>query len=64
MPREWDTPLREPWNPIIKSCLKAVDQHTQLYLETGENWHSEQAQHLRNYVHGLKQWIHKQEGKI
>jgi len=19
--REWDTPTREPWNPLIKQCL-------------------------------------------
>ena len=63
MPREWNTPVREPWNPVIKKCLDAVDLHTRLYLETGDEWHQSQAKVLRNYVSNLKTWIHKQEGR-
>jgi len=63
MPREWNTPIREPWNPVIKKCLDAVDLHTRLHLETGDDWHSIQAKTLRDYVNNLKTWIHKQEEK-
>ena len=63
MPREWNTPIREPWNPVIKKCLDAVDLHTRMYLETGDEWHQYQAKTLRNYVRTLKTWIHKQEGR-
>lgn len=61
--RTWNTPLREPWNPVIKACLNAIDEHVRLYLYTQDKWHMDQAQDLRKYVTKLKDWIHKQEGK-
>lgn len=63
MPREWNTPVREPWNPIIKKCLDAVDEHNRQYLDTGNIWHLTQAEILRKYVYDLKTWIHTQEGR-
>jgi len=63
MPREWDTPVRECWNASIHKILKAVDNHTRLYLETGDEWHEEKAEILRQYVKELKYWIHQQEGR-
>jgi hypothetical protein len=62
MPREWNTPKRECWNTPIHNILKAIDNHTQLWMKTGDHWHEEQAQILRKYVMDLKIWIHKQEG--
>ena len=62
MSREWNTPIREPWNPIIKKCLDAVDEHNQQHLKTGDEWHLSQAEILRKYVKDLKVWIHKEEG--
>ena len=62
MPREWNTPIREPWNPVIKKCLDAVDEHMRQHLKTGDDWHLSQAEILRKYVKDLKVWIHKQEG--
>lgn len=59
--RSWNTPLREPWNPVIKQCLNAIDYHTAHYLVSGEMWHEKQAQILREYVGSLKQWIRNQE---
>jgi hypothetical protein len=61
--RSWNTPLRAPWNPVIKACLNAIDEHVKLYLESGDSWHLRQAESLRNYVANLKDWIHSQEGK-
>lgn len=61
MPREWDTPIRSPWNAPIHNILKAIDCHTQLYLKTGNKWHMDQANFLRTYVADLKTWIHRQE---
>lgn len=61
--RSWNTPLREPWNPVIKQCLSAIDKHVALYLQTGDIWHMKRAQVLREYVNDLKSWIHMQEGK-
>ena len=63
MPREWNTPIREPWNAPIHHTLKAIDNHTQEYLKSGEKWHLEKAQILREYLSELKDWIHKQEGR-
>ena len=40
----------------------AIDNHTRIHFETGDFWHEEQAQILRDYVKNLKVWIHKQEG--
>ena len=61
MPREWDTPLRHPWNPVIHHLLKAVDHHNNLLLSTGDRWHAVKAEQLRQYVRELKDWIHQQE---
>ena len=62
MPREWNTPKRECWNAPIHQILKAIDNHTRLWMETGDSWHEEQANILRKYVKDLKVFIHKQEG--
>ena len=59
--REWDTPIREPWNPLIKQVLNAIDRHEHLYRQTGNGWHAAKAQDLRWYVCELKTWIHQQE---
>ena len=61
MAREWNTPYREPWNPVIKKCLDAIDLHTVLHLETQDQFHIEQAKILRQYVRNLKDWIHETE---
>jgi hypothetical protein len=61
MPREWDTPLREPWNPVIHRLLKAIDHHNQLYFDEKDPWHLEKAEELRKYVEELKSWIIKIE---
>lgn len=61
--RTWNTPLREPWNPVIKACLNAIDYHVAFYLVTGNMWHMHQAAVLREYVSELKTWIQTQEGK-
>lgn len=61
MPREFDTPICQPWNPVIKKCLDAVDTHVKLHLDTGDAWHLSQAEILRKYVRDLKTWIHQQE---
>ncbi len=61
MPREWSTETRDPWNDKIHVILKAIDQHTILYIQTGDEFHYNQAKTLRCYVDELKSWIHKQE---
>ena len=61
MTREWNTPIREPWNPLIKQALNAIDRHEQLYRQTGFGWHAAKAQDLRRYVAELKDWIHCEE---
>lgn len=61
--REWNTPVREPWCPVIYWLLKAIDLHTQRYLETGERWHVDAANDLRRYVVELKDRIHRDEGR-
>jgi hypothetical protein len=61
MPREWDSPIRNPWNPKIKSILDTIDIHTQMHLESGDNFHWLQAEILRKYILELKSWIHSQE---
>ena len=59
--REWDTPIRKPWNPVIKHALHGIDNHVRLYLATGNEWHLKQARLLRAYVVTLKEWINEQE---
>jgi hypothetical protein len=59
--REWNTPVREPWNPMIKECLNAVDRHVAKYLAGGDQKHLSQAATLREYVRELKDWISQKE---
>ena len=59
--REWDTPVRQPWNPIIHSLLKAIDEHNKMYFKTCDHWHLEKARELRRYVVEIKDWIEAQE---
>jgi hypothetical protein len=61
--RTWNTPIRDPWNPVIKHCLNAIDYHIDLYVKTGHPWHLCQAEHLRVYLRNLKNWITDQESK-
>jgi hypothetical protein len=61
--RTWNTPIREPWNPVIKHCLNAVDYHIDLFVQTHDPWHFCQAQKLRDYLKDLKNWITEEEGK-
>lgn len=61
--REWNTPVREPWNVLIHQSLQAIDRHNMLWVSSGDRWHLQQAQVLREYVSGLKTWIHQQEGR-
>lgn len=59
--RTFNTPIREPWNAPIHNCLKAIDNHMSVYFQTGERWHLEKAEFLRQYLHELKSWIHAEE---
>jgi hypothetical protein len=61
--REWNTPIREPWNPLIKEALNAIDRHEALYRKTGLGWHYVAAGLLRSYINSLKDWIHAEEAK-
>jgi hypothetical protein len=63
MPREWNTPTREPWNTPIHYILKAIDNHIHEHFNTGDMWHLEKAEELRSYLHELKTWIHQREGR-
>lgn len=62
--RTFDTPIREPWNPIIHQLLRAVDEHNRLYFLHRNPWHLEKAAQLRSYVCQLKTYIHNQERKL
>jgi hypothetical protein len=59
--RTYNTIIREPWNVKIHNILKTIDLHTKLHLETGEEFHSIQADILRTYVLELKKWILSKE---
>ncbi len=61
--REWNTPVRAPWNVLIHQALQAVDRHNRLFFDTGDRWHLQQAAALRSYVRALKTWIHQQEAQ-
>lgn len=61
--RTFNTPLREPWNPIVHQCLRAVDCHNAQYFLTGNAWHLKQSELLRQYVRSLKDWIREEETK-
>ena len=55
--REWNTPVRSPWNALIKEALQAVDRHNAAQLSGGDVRHAALAQALRIYVAELKDLI-------
>ena len=59
--REWDTPVREPWNALIHQALQAIDRHNMHWFADQDPIHLCQAELLREYVRDLKAWIHQQE---
>ena len=63
MSRTFNTETRECWNEPIHQILKAIDNHTRLHLETGNFWHEEQANILRQYLRDLKDFIRKKENE-
>ena len=62
--RTFNTPLREPLNPIIHRLLQAIDWHNARYFATQDAWHLEKAQLLRQYVGELKAWIYETEKEM
>lgn len=61
---EFHTPHRDPWYSMIKECQDAVDRHTQMYLETYDVFHLNQADLIRLYMCRLKEWITKNESEM
>jgi hypothetical protein len=61
VPREWATPVRADWCPLIHQSLQAIDRHNALWFASSDPYHLQQAQVLREYVARLKTWIHQQE---
>ena len=61
--RTFNTPLREPWNPVVCQCLRAIDCHNAQYFLTSNAWHLKQSELLRQYVRSLKDWICEEETK-
>jgi hypothetical protein len=59
--RTFNTQHRECWNAPIHHILKSIDNHTRLWIKTGDEYHKEEAELLRSYIHRLKTWIHNQE---
>lgn len=58
--RTYAPPEREPWQEPIRWISRAIDQHTAEHIRTGNLWHAQQAQVLRDYLTSLKQWIFRQ----
>jgi len=59
--REFNTPIRQPWNRVIKTALDAVDEHNSHYFNSKDTKHLIAAQMLRDYVVFLKNWITQAE---
>jgi hypothetical protein len=62
--RTFNTPLREPLNPIIYQSLRAIDWHNAQYFLSMDQWHLEKAAIIRQYVTELKAWIYAQEHRM
>ena len=63
MAREWNTPVREPWNGVIKTALDAVDRHNAHYFQSKDARHLIAAELLRTYVIYLKELVLSLEKK-
>jgi hypothetical protein len=48
---------------LIHQSLQAIDRHNRLWFASGDGWHLQQAQVLRDYVADLKTWIHREEAR-
>ena len=63
MAREWNNPVRAPWNSAIKTALDAVDRHNEHYFKTNNIKHLIAAEQLRQYVRLLKNILVEEETK-
>lgn len=61
--RTFNSPVRSRWNVPIRNCLKAIDNHVELYFLHRDPWHLEKADILREYVRQLKHYILAEEEK-
>jgi glycerophosphoryl diester phosphodiesterase len=59
--RTYNPKSRAIWADPIRFLVQAVDNHTKLYLETGDPWHEEKARDLRKYINELKTHLIKNE---
>jgi hypothetical protein len=60
-PRDYNHPARTDWNDPIHYITKCIDNHTNLYIKTGNIWHEQQAVLLRGYILDLKRYIQSNE---
>ena len=49
--------VREQWQQHIIDVIKTIDEHSQCYLRTGDQFHKTQHDYLVEYVHRIKTWI-------
>ena len=48
---------REQWQQHIINVIKTIDEHSQEYMRSGEEFHKVQHDYLVEYVHRIKSYI-------
>jgi hypothetical protein len=44
--------------------LRAIDCHNEAFFRDGDDWHTEKAIMLRQYVRELKDWLNEEEANL
>ena len=48
---------RDQWQQHIINVIKTIDEHSQQYIQSGEQFHKDQHDYLVEYVHRIKTYI-------
>ena len=48
---------REQWQQHIIAVIKTIDEHSQEYIQSGNQFHKDQHDYLVEYVHRIKTYI-------
>ena len=56
--------VRSQWQQHIIDVIKTIDEHSQEYIRTNEEFHKTQHDYLVEYVHRIKTYIKDCEADI
>ena len=56
--------VRDQWQQHVIAVIKTIDEHSQEYMRTNDQFHKQQHDYLVEYVHRIKTYIKNCEADI